>query len=59
MNHRLSEMAIAMYKPDVVVKMPFDTYGDIADYAKGQEISEIGRELMRRALDEYEKKQGS
>ncbi|MBQ7855687.1 MAG: patatin-like phospholipase family protein [Alistipes sp.] len=58
MNHRLSEMAIALYKPEVVVKMPFDTYGDIADYAKGQEISEIGRELMRKALDEYEMKQG-
>lgn len=59
MNHRLSEMALAMYKPEVVVKMPFDTYGDIADYAKGKEISEIGREMMRKALDEYEKKQGS
>ena len=58
MNHRLSEMAIALYKPEVVVKMPFDTYGDIADYANGKEIAEIGRELMSKALDEYEKRQG-
>ena len=43
------------YKPDVVVKMPFDAYGEISDYAKAREIAEVGRSLMREALDRYEK----
>ena len=54
MNHRQSELSIALHRPDIVVKMPFDAYGEIADYAKAQEISEIGRQLMREALDRYE-----
>lgn len=54
MNHRQTELSIALYKPDIVVKMPFDAYGEIADYAKAQEISEIGRQLMREALDRFE-----
>lgn len=57
MNHRQSEMSIEMYRPDIVVKMPFDAYGEIADYAKAREISEIGRQLMRDALDRYENEQ--
>lgn len=56
MNHRQSELSIALHRPDIVVKMPFDAYGEIADYAKAQEISEIGRHLMREALDRYEEK---
>lgn len=57
MNHRQSELSIALYRPDIVVKMPFDAYGEIADYAKAREISEIGRQLMREALDKYEGEQ--
>lgn len=56
MNHRQSELSIALHRPDIVVKMPFDAYGEIADYAKAKEISEIGRQLMREALDRYEEK---
>lgn len=56
MNHRQSELSIALHCPDIVVKMPFDAYGEIADYAKAKEISEIGRQLMREALDRYEGK---
>ena len=56
MNHRQSELSIALHHPDIVVKMPFDAYGEIADYAKAKEISEIGRQLMREALDRFEKK---
>ena len=56
MNHRQSELSIALHRPDIVVKMPFDAYGEIADYAKAKEISEIGRQLMREALDKYERK---
>jgi hypothetical protein len=44
-----------LYKPDVLVKMPFDAYGEIVDYAKAKEISEQGRRLMTEALDRYEK----
>ena len=56
MNHRQSELSIALHRPDIVVKMPFDAYGEIADYAKAKEISEIGRQLMSEALDKYENK---
>ncbi len=54
MNHVLAKKAAEMYKPEILVKMPFDAYGEIGDYAKAREISEMGRELMREALDKYE-----
>ena len=56
MNHRNTELCLALYKPDILVKMPFDAYGEIADYAKAKEIAEHGRQLMTEALDKYEKK---
>ena len=55
MNHALSKAAAERYRPDVLVKMPFDSYGEIGDYAKAREISEAGRALMKEALDKYEK----
>lgn len=54
MNHVLAKEAAERYRPDILVKMPFDTYGEIGDYAKAREISEAGRELMRAALDRFE-----
>lgn len=54
MNHVIAKMAADRYKPEILVKMPFDTYGEIGDYARAREISESGRELMRKALDRYE-----
>ena len=51
MNHHQTQTKIAQYPPDVVVRMSFDAYGDIAHYAKVTEISQIGRELMANALD--------
>lgn len=54
MNHALAKIAAQNHKPDVLVKMPFDAYGEIADYAKAEEISRRGRELMKAALDKYE-----
>ncbi|MBQ9138476.1 MAG: patatin-like phospholipase family protein [Alistipes sp.] len=54
MNHRQTQAMIGAYKPDITVRMSFDAYGDIADYAKVVEISEIGRKLMSQALDSYE-----
>lgn len=54
MNHRNTMLSIAATPPDVLVNMPFDAYGAIADYAKVREISDLGRSLMAKALDEYE-----
>ncbi len=54
MNHALAKNAAERYKPEVLVKMPFDAYGDISDYARAREISQAGRELMREALNRYE-----
>ncbi len=58
MNHRQTELTIALHRPDVVARMPFDAYGDLADYAKAEEISELGRRLMAEALDRYEEERG-
>lgn len=54
MNHALAKLAAERYQPEVLVKMPFDSYGEIGDYAKAREIAEAGRELMKAALDGYE-----
>ncbi len=54
MNHVLAKNAAERYRPEVLAKMPFDAYGEIADYARAREISEAGREIMRTALDKYE-----
>jgi len=54
MNHHNTELAIQIHQPDVLVRMSFDAYGEISDYAKASEISEVGRQLMREALDRYE-----
>ena len=54
MNHVIAKASAERFRPEVLVKMPFDLYDDISDYAKAAEISEVGRELMKKALDEYE-----
>lgn len=54
MNHTIAKVAAEHYRPDILVKMPFDAYDEIGDYAKAKEISEAGRELMRDALNKYE-----
>lgn len=53
MNHKNTELMLQLHQPDVLVKMPFDSYGDISDYAKAREISDIGYSLMCEALDKY------
>ena len=55
MNHKNTELSLALYQPDILVSMPFDSYGEIKDYAKAQEISDYGYELMNISLDSYEK----
>ena len=57
MTHHQTETMLAQHHPDILVRMEFDEYGDIADYAKASEIIEIGRRLMRQALDRYEAEQ--
>ena len=54
MNHALAKAAAERYKPEILVKMPFDAYGEVGDYARAREISEAGRILMKEALDRYE-----
>ena len=53
-NHRNTELMLQLCPPDILVQMSFDAYGEIADYAKAQEIAEKGRVLMSEALDRYE-----
>lgn len=57
MNHVNAKMGIERDRPEVVARMPFDAFGDIADYAKAREICEMGRILMKEALDTYEQSQ--
>jgi uncharacterized protein YaaN involved in tellurite resistance len=54
MNQHNSRLMVELCKPDILVKMPFDAYGDISDYALAKEIIERGRTLMSEALDRYE-----
>ena len=54
MNHHSSRVMAELCKPDILVKMSLDTYDKISDYALARDISELGRELMARALDEWE-----
>lgn len=54
MNHALAKEAEERYRPDILIKMPFDAYGEIGDYARAEEISEAGRKLTAKALDRYE-----
>ena len=56
MNQHNSRLMIELCKPDILVQMPFDSYGDISDYALADEIIEKGRKLMNEALNEYEAK---
>ena len=51
MNHKNTELMLELYKPDISVKMPFDSYGEISDYAKAREISDRGYQLMCEALE--------
>lgn len=54
MNHWNSALMARLCPPDILVKMPFDAFCSISDYARAEEICEAGRELMREALDKYE-----
>lgn len=51
MNHKNTELMLELYHPDILVKMPFDSYGEISDYAKAREIADRGYQLMCKALE--------
>lgn len=53
-NHVIAKLMIEQYPPDILVQMPLDALPYSNAYAKGKEISEIGRKLMAEALDKYE-----
>ena len=54
MNQHNSRLMTELCKPDILVQMPFDLYGEMSDYALAKESIEKGRELMSAALDDYE-----
>ncbi len=54
MNHMNCRLMAQIYPPDILVSMPFDAFGEIADYARAEEIAEAGRKLMHEALVKYE-----
>ena len=56
MNHWNTELMMKLCPPDVLVNMPFDSFGAISDYARAEEICEVGRGLMKEALDKYERR---
>ena len=51
MNHKNTELMLELNKPDILVKMPFDSYGEISEDAKAREISDRGYQLMSEALE--------
>lgn len=57
MNHRNTELMLQLYKPDILARMPFDSYGEISDYAKAYEISQVGHKLMDDAIEKFEEEQ--
>lgn len=54
MSYVNAKHSIEQYQPDVLANMPFDAFGTIKDYARAEEISTMGRQLMKEALDRYE-----
>jgi len=56
MVHQLSRMSIEKGKPDVLVNFPQESFG-IFDFYKAADIIQLGAEIAKRALDEFESKQ--
>ena len=54
MNHTIARLQIDLYKPDILVSLPFDSYHGVYGYSHAGEIVEKGRALMSAALDRYE-----
>lgn len=54
MNHTIARLQIELYKPDILVNLPFDSYHGVYGYSHAEEIVQEGRTLMNEALDRYE-----
>ncbi len=54
MNHTIARLQVELYKPDILVNLPFDSYHGVYGYSHAEEIVEKGRALMSAALDSYE-----
>lgn len=54
MNHTIARLQVELYKPDILVNLPFDSYHGVYGYSHAEEIVQEGRALMSAALDRYE-----
>lgn len=54
MNHTIARLQVDLYKPDILVNLPFDSYHGVYGYSHAEEIVQEGRALMNEALDRYE-----
>lgn len=52
MIQQISKMSIELYQPDIVIKIPMNSYGPFHFY-KSEEIIESGKIAARNALDKY------
>ncbi len=54
MNHTIARLQEELYRPDILVDLPFDSYHGVYGYSHAEEIVQKGRALMNEALDRYE-----
>ncbi len=54
MNHTIARLQVDLYRPDILVNLPFDSYHGVYGYSHAEEIVQEGRALMSAALDRYE-----
>ena len=54
MNCDMARQNIALFPPDILVSLPYDSYQGVAAYSRAKEIIEKGRELMSLAFDRFE-----
>ncbi len=59
MNGTIARQSLQMFPPDILVSMPYDSYGGVYGYSHAREIAEEGRRLMAEALDRYEQAHAS
>jgi NTE family protein len=55
MIKKLSDMSLEAHKPEISIKVPRKDFGTF-DFYKSNELIDYGREIAKKTLDEYEKK---
>lgn len=53
MMHRIAELSIEKFKPDIVLSIPYDS-ANTFDFYKAKELIELGEKVTRKALSESE-----